>query len=209
MIGNNSCGVHSVMAGRTADNVDALEVLTYDGAAPAPSGRQRRGGARALRRAPAGGAARSTRGLRDCATATPTRSARGFPDDPAPGLRLQPRRAAAGERLRRGPRAGRHRGHLRRSCSRRAAARAEPAERTLVVLGYPDVYRGRRPRAARCWSAARSASRASTTACSTYMKRQGPARASVASCCPKAAAGCSSSSAATTASEANAEGRAR
>lgn len=32
MVGNNSCGVHSVMAGRTADNVAALEVLTYDGA---------------------------------------------------------------------------------------------------------------------------------------------------------------------------------
>ncbi|MBW8888194.1 MAG: FAD-binding protein [Fibrobacteres bacterium] len=32
MIGNNSCGVHSVMAGRTAENVLALEVLTYRGA---------------------------------------------------------------------------------------------------------------------------------------------------------------------------------
>ncbi|HEX7051835.1 MAG TPA: FAD-linked oxidase C-terminal domain-containing protein [Longimicrobiales bacterium] len=31
MIGNNSCGVHSVMAGRTAENVESLEVLTYDG----------------------------------------------------------------------------------------------------------------------------------------------------------------------------------
>ncbi len=31
MIGNNSCGVHSVLAGRTADNVRELEVLTYDG----------------------------------------------------------------------------------------------------------------------------------------------------------------------------------
>jgi FAD/FMN-containing dehydrogenase/Fe-S oxidoreductase len=31
MIGNNSCGVHSIMAGRTADNVEALEVLTYEG----------------------------------------------------------------------------------------------------------------------------------------------------------------------------------
>ncbi|HVL73090.1 MAG TPA: FAD-binding and (Fe-S)-binding domain-containing protein, partial [Beijerinckiaceae bacterium] len=31
MIGNNSCGVHSVTAGRTADNVLAMEVLTYDG----------------------------------------------------------------------------------------------------------------------------------------------------------------------------------
>ena len=32
MVGNNSCGVHSVMAGRTVDNVYRLEVLTYDGA---------------------------------------------------------------------------------------------------------------------------------------------------------------------------------
>jgi FAD/FMN-containing dehydrogenase/Fe-S oxidoreductase len=31
MIGNNSCGVHSVMAGRTADNVEELEILTYEG----------------------------------------------------------------------------------------------------------------------------------------------------------------------------------
>lgn len=31
MIGNNSCGVHSVRAGRTVDNVHRLEVLTYDG----------------------------------------------------------------------------------------------------------------------------------------------------------------------------------
>ncbi len=31
MIGNNSCGVHSVMAGMTSDNVEELEVLTYDG----------------------------------------------------------------------------------------------------------------------------------------------------------------------------------
>ena len=31
MIGNNSCGVHSVMAGQTSDNVEHLDVLTYDG----------------------------------------------------------------------------------------------------------------------------------------------------------------------------------
>jgi FAD/FMN-containing dehydrogenase/Fe-S oxidoreductase len=31
MIGNNSCGVHSVMAGETAANVIELDVLTYDG----------------------------------------------------------------------------------------------------------------------------------------------------------------------------------
>ncbi len=31
MLGNNSCGVHSVMAGRTSDNTESLEILTYDG----------------------------------------------------------------------------------------------------------------------------------------------------------------------------------
>jgi FAD/FMN-containing dehydrogenase/Fe-S oxidoreductase len=31
MIGNNSCGVHSIMAGKTVDNVDELEIVTYRG----------------------------------------------------------------------------------------------------------------------------------------------------------------------------------
>jgi len=32
MLGNNSCGVHSIIAGVTADNVESLDVLLYDGA---------------------------------------------------------------------------------------------------------------------------------------------------------------------------------
>jgi FAD/FMN-containing dehydrogenase/Fe-S oxidoreductase len=32
MIANNSCGAHSVMAGKTVENIEALEVATYDGA---------------------------------------------------------------------------------------------------------------------------------------------------------------------------------
>ncbi len=31
MIGNNSCGVHSVMAGKTDENIEELEIVTYDG----------------------------------------------------------------------------------------------------------------------------------------------------------------------------------
>lgn len=31
MIGNDSCGVHSEMSGKTVDNVESLDVLTYDG----------------------------------------------------------------------------------------------------------------------------------------------------------------------------------
>src|SRR5262249_3094497 len=31
MVGNNSCGVHSITAGKTDENIERLEVLTYDG----------------------------------------------------------------------------------------------------------------------------------------------------------------------------------
>ncbi len=31
MIGNNSCGAHALMAGKTVDNVERLDILTYDG----------------------------------------------------------------------------------------------------------------------------------------------------------------------------------
>src|SRR5689334_9153546 len=31
MVSNNSCGIHSVMAGETVDNVHELDVVTYDG----------------------------------------------------------------------------------------------------------------------------------------------------------------------------------
>ncbi len=31
MIGNNACGVHSVMGGKTVENIEELEILTYDG----------------------------------------------------------------------------------------------------------------------------------------------------------------------------------
>ncbi|MGH9451334.1 MAG: FAD-binding and (Fe-S)-binding domain-containing protein [Terriglobia bacterium] len=31
MIGNNSCGAHSLMGGNTVDNVEELEIITYDG----------------------------------------------------------------------------------------------------------------------------------------------------------------------------------
>src|SRR6185503_15899805 len=31
MIGNNSCGIHSMMSGETVDNIDELDVVLYDG----------------------------------------------------------------------------------------------------------------------------------------------------------------------------------
>ena len=81
MIGNNSCGVHSVMAGRTADNVEELEVLTYDGermrVGPTSEEELERDHRRG--RAP-------RRDLRarcaTCATATPTLIRERYPDIP-------------------------------------------------------------------------------------------------------------------------------
>ena len=77
MVGNNSCGIHAQMAGRTADNIHELEILTYDGCrmrvgktsdeeleAIIRAGRPAR---RDLRRAEG-----------RCATATPTGSASAF-----------------------------------------------------------------------------------------------------------------------------------
>src|SRR6201999_970371 len=32
MIGNNSCGVHALMGGKTVDNIESLDILLYDGA---------------------------------------------------------------------------------------------------------------------------------------------------------------------------------
>lgn len=52
MIGNNSCGAHSIMAGKTVDNVEALEVLTYDGQRLAAG---RTGAARIREKVAAGG----------------------------------------------------------------------------------------------------------------------------------------------------------
>src|SRR4029077_18901242 len=31
MMGNNSCGTHSLLAGKTVDNVEELKILLYDG----------------------------------------------------------------------------------------------------------------------------------------------------------------------------------
>ena len=80
MIGNNSCGVHSVMAGRTSDNVEQLEILTYDAlrlrVGPTPDDE--------LERIVAAGGRRGEiyRGLRDLRDAYADRIRARFPDIP-------------------------------------------------------------------------------------------------------------------------------
>ncbi len=87
MLGNDSCGVHSLLGPSTAaacappTTPHELEILTYDGLRHARR-RDAAGRAGARSSAAAAGAARSTRSSRRCATGTPTRSARGFPKLP-------------------------------------------------------------------------------------------------------------------------------
>jgi FAD/FMN-containing dehydrogenase len=69
MIGNNSCGTHSLLGGKTVDNVEELKILLYDGTQM-----------RSLRAsfAKAGAAVRSMRSCKQSATSTPTLFARVF-----------------------------------------------------------------------------------------------------------------------------------
>ena len=144
MIGNNSCGAHSVMAGKTVENIEALEVLTYDGARfwVGPTSETELD---AHHRGAAAGRARSTprcAALRD-RYADLIRAT--LPEDQAPRLGLQPRSAAAGERLQRRARAGRQRKAPARSRCRRRCASCKPARaRAAGARLRRHLRRGRR-----------------------------------------------------------------
>ncbi|MFL5313186.1 MAG: FAD-binding and (Fe-S)-binding domain-containing protein [Myxococcales bacterium] len=139
MIGNNSCGVHSVMGGSTSDNVEALEVVLYDGtrltvgATPESE----------LERIVAGGGRRGEiyRRLRDLRDRYSARIRARFPDIP--------RRVSGFDLTQLLPEKG---FHLARAlvgtegtCAivLEATVRLVPSPpcRSLLVLGYEDVYR--------------------------------------------------------------------
>jgi FAD/FMN-containing dehydrogenase/Fe-S oxidoreductase len=138
MIGNNSCGVHSVMAGKTDDNVEELEILTYDGL------RLRVGatGEEELQRFARSGGRRGDiyRRLRDLRDRYAPLIRERFPDIP---------RCVSGYNL---PWLLPEKGfHIARAlvgsegtCVTVLEATVRlvhsPRHRTLVVLGYPDAY---------------------------------------------------------------------
>jgi FAD/FMN-containing dehydrogenase/Fe-S oxidoreductase len=138
MIGNNSCGVHSVMAGRTADNVLSLDVLTYDGlrltvgATPDDE----------LDRIIAGGGRRGEiyGGLRRLRDRYADQIRRRYPDIP---------RRVSGYNLdellpERGFNVGRALVGTEGTCVAVLGAELrlidDPPVKSLLVLGYPDVY---------------------------------------------------------------------
>ena len=131
MIGNNSCGVHSVLAELygpgplTADQVVELDVLTYDGhrmtvGASSPE---------ELDRIIADGGRQGEvyRQLRDLRDRHEHAIRTGFPDIPRRVSGLQPRPAAGRSGLRRGQGPGGHRGHLRGGAGRHRAAHGCPS----------------------------------------------------------------------------------
>jgi FAD/FMN-containing dehydrogenase/Fe-S oxidoreductase len=139
MIGNNSCGVHSLTTGRTSDNVEELEILTYDGlrlrvgATPEPEIDRivRAGGRR-------GEIYRRLRELRDrhaplIRERFPRLSRRvsGFNlDDLLPEKGFHVARALAGSE-----------GTCVTILEATVRLHPAPKSRVLVVLGYPDVIR--------------------------------------------------------------------
>jgi FAD/FMN-containing dehydrogenase/Fe-S oxidoreductase len=138
MAGNNSCGVHSVMAGRTADNIEALEVLTYDGEKLLVGETSDEEFQRII--ADGGRKAEIYRGLRDLV------------DDCAPLIRRKypkiPRRVSGYNLDNLLPENGFHVARalvgsegtcvtiLRLKCR----LVPNPPQRVLLLLGYPDVY---------------------------------------------------------------------
>ena len=169
MLGNNSCGVHSVMAGRTSDNISRARGLDLRRSAHA--GRRDIGrGARAHHRGrrPAG---EIYAGCATCATATPTRSGSAFPkiprrvsgynlDELLPENGFNVARALVGTE-----------GTLRHGAGGHAAARPQPAEPDAAGARLPGRLQRRRPRAGDHGVRARSAWRGSTTAWRGHERR--------------------------------------
>ena len=136
MIGNNSCGATAQACGKTVDNVVAL--------GSSPTGASGSGGATSDEDYARIVAGRRPRGriyaaLRELAQPLRGPDPAALPGDPAPGIGLQPGPAAARARLQR--RAGCWSAPRRRCVNvlQRRAELSGPAERTLVVLGYPDI----------------------------------------------------------------------
>ena len=138
MIGNNSCGTHSVMAGKTEDNVIALDILTYDGlrmsVGETPESEYQRivnaGGRRA----------QIYTDLRQIADKYGDEIRRRYPDIP---------RRVSGYNLpdllpEHGFQVARSLVGTESTCALTLEATVKlvwsPPGRTLVVLGYPDIY---------------------------------------------------------------------
>jgi Fe-S oxidoreductase/FAD/FMN-containing dehydrogenase len=138
MIGNNSCGVHSVMGGTTADNVLELDVLTYDGTRMTLGATNTDEYSRVISRG--GRPAQIFSGLKALADRYGTEIRRRFPPIPRrvsgynlpallPENGFNPAHAIVGSE-----------GTCVIVLGARVRLLDSPPARSLLVLGYPDVY---------------------------------------------------------------------
>ena len=138
MIGNNSCGIHSVMAGRTSDNVQELEIVTHDGV------RMRVGptGPEELDRIIAAGGRRGEiyRGMRDLRDQYAELIRERFPDIPrrVSGYNLDELLPEKGFNVARALVGSE--GTLATVLEATVRLVHSPPERSLLVLGYPDIF---------------------------------------------------------------------
>ncbi|HET6439559.1 MAG TPA: FAD-linked oxidase C-terminal domain-containing protein [Anaeromyxobacter sp.] len=139
MIGNDSCGVHALMSGRTAENVQRLEVLTYDGqrmwVGPTPDHERRAIIASGGRRGAIYAALTELRDevgdrVRARYPRIPRRVSGYNLDELLPEREFQVARALVGSE-----------GTLVTILQAEVRLVPSPPGRALVVLGYPDVYR--------------------------------------------------------------------
>jgi FAD/FMN-containing dehydrogenase/Fe-S oxidoreductase len=150
MIGNNSCGVHSVMAGKTDDNIEALEVLTYDGVR-IRVGQNLLEPCRDSRPRPSGGPGSSGRSSSDRAAQLEA-ALKQIADKYGDAMRRQfpniPRRVSGYNLQYLLPENGFHVARAlvgsEGTCVTVLEATCRlvqsPPERMLLILGYPDVY---------------------------------------------------------------------
>ena len=139
MIGNNSCGIHSMMAGETVDNIEELDIVLYDGTRMTVGATSDEELERII--AEGGREGEIYRRLETLRDRYADRIRAGVPDDSAPGLRFQSAGAAAGAGLQRREGAGRDRMHVRAGHSKpRAKLVYNPPVRSLLVFGYQRTF---------------------------------------------------------------------
>jgi FAD/FMN-containing dehydrogenase/Fe-S oxidoreductase len=141
MLGNNSCGIHAQMAGKAADNTEAMDVLLYDGTRMSvgwmSEAELRAAGDRAGRE---GQVYRDLRALRD--RYRPLIESR-YPPIPrrVSGYNLEALLPDADGRVNVARALVGSEGTCVTMLEMTVRLVPDPPERALVVLGYPDIYR--------------------------------------------------------------------
>ena len=153
MIGNNSCGVHSVMAGKTDDNIESLEIVLYDGTRlkvgenfirdyvgtdalpsrrPGSIGPQRHQQPIPCRSNPR----RPTPNRHQLRRSNPPE----IPTNPPPRLRIQSQLPSPRKRIPHRPRPSRDRRHLCHRSRSHLPPRRKSSARVLLVVAYSDIF---------------------------------------------------------------------